>query len=178
VIVRPERTGDASDRDAIGAVHAAAFRRSDAPGVPIEVPLVAALRAGEEWLPRLSLVALVDGAIVGHVVCSRGWVTTPDGDRPALGLGPLGVRPEHQGAGIGAALVHTVLGAADALDESLVALLGEPGYYRRFGFEPATAHGIEAPDPGWGDYFQVRLLAAHRPGDTGPFRYAAPFGDL
>lgn len=44
-------------------------------------------------------------------------------------LGPLGVAPSHQAAGIGSALVHAVLGAADALDEALVALLGAPAYY-------------------------------------------------
>lgn len=186
-----------SDIDAIRAVHAAAFRPRDATGgadaadgadaagdpvvagaVPVEAPLVDRLRAGDEWLPRLSLVAVVDGAVVGHVVCSRGWVVAGGTDRPALGLGPLGVLPRHQGDGVGSALMHAVLGAADALDEPLVALLGEPIYYGRFGFEPAAAHAVESPDPTWGDYFQVRSLAAYDPGLTGTFRYAAPFADL
>lgn len=150
----------------------------DPGAVPVEAPLVDDLRASAEWLPRLSLVAEVDGEIVGHVVCSRGWITTATGDRPVLGLGPLGVAPAHQGAGVGSALVHAVLGAADALDESLVALLGAPAYYGRFGFEPARVHGVEAPDASWGDHFQVRPLAAYDPALTGPFRYAAPFAGL
>ena len=73
--------------------------------------------------------------------------------------------------------MHTVLGAAEALGEPLVALLGEPTYYRRFGFVPAQSAGVIAPDPSWGDYFQVRTLAGHD-GPTGRFAYAAPFDRL
>ncbi len=112
--------------------------------------------------------------VVGHVVCSRGWV----GERAALGLGPLGVDPGLQGRGVGQALVRAVLGAADALDEPLVALLGSPAYYGRFGFVPAGDLRVEAPDPAWGEYFQVVPLAAYDPGLRGPFRYAAAFDGL
>jgi putative acetyltransferase len=155
----------------------AAFGHGKPPGGAggsVHVKLVDDLRAGEGWLPRLSLVAEVDGVVAGHVVCSRGWV----GDVPVLGLGPLGVEPGHQRRGLGRALVHSVLGAADARDEPLVALLGSPFYYGRFGFVPAAAVGIEAPDPSWGADFQVRPLAAYDPGLRGRFRYAAAFDGL
>ena len=72
--------------------------------------------------------------------------------------------------------MHAVLGAADALGEPLVALLGDPAYYRRFGFRPASTVGVEAPDPAWGEKFQVRTLTAYEPGLTGTFEYAEPFG--
>lgn len=182
MVIRPERpaTGvDGGDAAAIRAVHESAFRDPDAPDdLPVEVTLVDRLRADEGWRPRLSLVAVVDADVVGHVVCTRGWVATPGGDGAALGLGPLGVVPDRQDEGVGSALMHAVLGAADALDEPLVALLGAPGYYRRFGFVPARTLGIEAPDPAWGDHFQVRPLAAYDPATVGPFRYAAPFAGL
>ena len=139
-----------------------------------EAGLVGALRADPGWIPALSLVAEVDGAVVGHVVCTRGSV----GDAPALGLGPLSVLPSHQRSGVGKALMHTVLGAADALDEPLVVLLGDPDYYSRFGFVPASTCGITPPDPDWTPYFQVRTLAAYTPALTGPFTYAAPFSAL
>jgi putative acetyltransferase len=87
------------------------------------------------------------------------------------------VLPDRQSAGVGSALVHAVLGAADALDERLIGLLGEPAYYRRFGFVPAQSLGIVAPDPAWGDYFQVRTLTAYD-GQVGHFRYAEPFDRL
>jgi putative acetyltransferase len=174
VLIRRERAGD---EPAIAAVVWAAFRRPEAPGAPaapVEVRLVDDLRAGDGWLPRLSLVAEVGGVVVGHVVCSRGWV----GERAALGLGPLGVDPGLQGRGVGQALVRAVIGAADALDEPLVALLGSPAYYGRFGFVPAGDLGVEAPDPAWGEYFQVLPLAAYDPALRGPFRYAAAFDGL
>lgn len=107
------------------------------------------------------------------MVCTRGHV---DGS-PALGLGPIGVRPDRQRRGVGGALMHAVLGAADALDESLVALLGDPGYYERYGFRVSSQYGIAPPDPGWGTSFQIRTLSAYRP-LTGTFAYPAPFDRL
>ncbi|MFI9010300.1 GNAT family N-acetyltransferase [Actinosynnema sp. NPDC053489] len=139
-----------------------------------EVRLVGELRADPGWIPALSLVAEVGGEVVGHVVCTRGAV----GDAPALGLGPLSVLPAHQRSGVGKALMHAVLGAADALDEPVVILLGDPRYYSRFGFVPASTYGITPPDPAWEPYFQARALTAHTPDLTGPFRYAAPFSEL
>jgi len=97
------------------------------------------------------------------------------GTTPALGLGPLGVRPDSQRSGVGGALMHAVLGAADALDESLVLLLGHPDYYPRFGFVPAAGLGISPDVEEWTSHFQARALTAHDPGLRGTFRYAEPF---
>ncbi|SKA23646.1 putative acetyltransferase [Marinactinospora thermotolerans DSM 45154] len=172
MLIRRERPADI---DAIRAVTTAAFNRPGLDGEPVETGLLEELRADPGWLPGLSFVAQADtGEVVGHVVCTRGQV----GPVPALGLGPLSVVPGHQRAGVGSALMHAVLGAADALDEPLVALLGEPAYYGRFGFRPAREEGVIAPDPAWGDYFQVRLLTAHTPRARGAFGYAEPFTRL
>jgi putative acetyltransferase len=162
------------DVDATGAVTTAAFRpRPDAPE-PAETALVSSLRQEDGWLPALSLVAVADDAVIGHVVCSRGFVD----DTPALGLGPISVLPDRQGGGVGHALMHSVLGAADATDEPLVALLGDPAFYRRFGFVAASELGIVAPDPAWGRHFQARALSSCPPGLTGIFRYASSFAGL
>lgn len=168
------------DIGSIRAVTAAAFRGIehsappvDSTGDPGEATLVSWLRADVGWIPALSLVAVEDGAVVGHVVATRAYV----GDLPVLGLGPLSVLPRRQRAGVGTALMHAVLGAADAREESLVGLLGDPAYYRRFGFVPARSIGISAPDASWGDYFQVRPLTRYD-GRTGQFRYAAPFDQM
>lgn len=144
----------------------------DGSGDPGEAALVVWLLEDPGAIPELSLVAEDDGDLVGHVVCSRGYVD----DAPALGLGPASVRPDRQRSGVGSALVRAVLGAAEALDEPVVALVGDPAYYSRFGFGPASALGITAPDPAWGDYFQARAL--REPVPTGRFRYAAPFDRL
>jgi putative acetyltransferase len=166
MLVRREVEGDAG---VVREVEAAAFARGD--GEPVEAWLAVELRTSGQAIPELSLVAVVDGVVVGHVVCSRGWV----GDVPAVGLGPIGVLPELQGKGIGNALMHAVLGAADALGEPLVALLGDPGFYGRFGFVTSTVCGIEPPEPAWGEHFQVRTLTAYRPEIVGVFRYADAF---
>lgn len=171
MLVRRERPQDA---DAISAVIAAAFRRASEASVPAESELVRRLRADIGWLARLSLVAVADHVVLGHVVCTRGRV----GDQPALGLGPISVLPDHQRAGIGRALMHAVLGAADAIDEPLVCLLGDPGFYRQFGFVVASEIGILAPDPDWGGAFQARMLSSCPRGLTGTFRYASPFAEL
>ncbi|RKE06852.1 GNAT family N-acetyltransferase [Catellatospora citrea] len=168
VFIRRETPADV---DAIRTVTQAAFGPQYAPEPAPEPGLVDQLRADSAWLPALSLVAEVDGEIVGHVVCTRGRV----GDTPALGLGPLSVHPGHQRAGVGSALMHAVLGGADALGEPLVALLGDPGYYRRFGFRPAPELGVLAPDAEWGIHFQARPLAGYDPAVRGLFTYAEPF---
>ncbi|TKA03096.1 GNAT family N-acetyltransferase [Actinacidiphila oryziradicis] len=160
-----------ADIPAVRAVTGAAFAKPETP-VPVEVTLLDALRTCDGWLPALSLVATgAQDGVIGHVVCTRGHV----GAAPVLALGPLSVHPGHQGRGVGLALVHSVLGAADALGEPLVALLGSPAYYRRYGFRPSTEYGVIAPDPGWGGYFQVRPLAAYQPALRGAFAYAEPF---
>lgn len=169
MLIRREAAGDAA---AIRAVTAAAFGEPGAAGLPAEATLVDELRADGAWLPALSLVAVDEaGEVIGHVLCTRGHV----GQAPVLGLGPLSVRPDRQRRGVGSALVHAVLGASDALDEPLVALLGSPAYYRRFGFRLSDEYGITPPVPRWKPHFQVRVLTAYRPDVRGAFAYAEPF---
>jgi len=195
VAVLIRREGE-TDAEAIRAVTAAAFARPGALGqapsaqappgqappgqaplgqAPPEVRLVDELRASGAWIPALSLVAIGPGGdVTGHVLCTRGYVA----DVPVLALGPLGVRPDRQRAGVGSALMHAVLGAGDALGEPLVALLGDPGYYTRFGFRLSREYQITPPVASWLPHFQVRLLTAYRPSVRGMFRYAEPFDRL
>jgi putative acetyltransferase len=171
VLIRREGPGDAA---VIRAVTGAAFARQGE-DVPAEAPLVGWLRGSPAWIPELSLVALdPDGEIAGHVLCTRGTV----GPVPVLALGPLSVRPDWQRRGVGKALMHAVLGAADALGEPLVALLGSTGYYPRFGFRRASEYGIAPRRPEWVEHFQVRTLTGYDPAVRGEFAYPEPFDRL
>ena len=162
------------DRGTVDAVISAAFGRPGSDPDPPETLLIRALRLDAGWIPTLAMVAVRDDRIVGQVVCTRGWV----GDTSALGLGPISVLPGYQRRGIGHALMHAIIGAADAAGEPLIGLLGDSRYYGRFGFVAASELGVTAPDPGWGDHFQIRTLTDWTPSITGPFRYAGPFAGL
>lgn len=121
-----------------------------------EHELVGRLRT--EGALALSLVAETAGEIVGHVAFSP--AAAADGSPGWFALGPVSVLPAHQGSGIGAALIRTGLeelrrgGAAGCI------LVGEPAYYRRFGFEPAPA--ITPPGQP-AAYFQVKVLNGPAP---------------
>jgi putative acetyltransferase len=173
MLIRRETSNDIG---AIRSIIGAAFMRSECPGrLPPEVTLLEELRASSDWLPALSLVAVnSDGEIAGHVLCTRGRVDSA----AVLALEPLAVDPGQQRLGVGRALMYAILGAAEALDEPFVGVLGDPGYYSRFGFRLAEEYGIKPPVPEWRPYFQVRALSAYSPLVHGTFTYPAPFGRL
>jgi len=177
MLVRQETEADVA---AIHAVHQAAFAGVSPAADPVEAGLVRGLRSDSGWIPELSLVAErpaeTSGSlqIVGHVVCSLGSI----GETAALGLGPLGVLPKYQGEAVGTALMHAVLGAADAVGYPVIVLLGHRGYYPRFGFVPAVDVGITPTVAAWEASFQARVLHSWSPTMAGVFRYAAPFYDL
>ncbi|MFJ1705219.1 GNAT family N-acetyltransferase [Kitasatospora sp. NPDC088346] len=155
-----------ADAPATRRVHMAAF-----PG-PEEADLVDALRRDGAWVPDLSVVAVDErDLIVGHVLLTRLRV----GDGQGLSLAPVAVAPEWQRKGVGTALVRAALEAATTAGERLVVVLGDPGYYGRFGFEPASRHRISGPFEVPDAYFQVLPLAGSGSRPQGVCRYPAPF---
>ena len=106
----------------------AAFRAQ-----PVVADLVDVLRASAGWRPSLSLVAREHGAVVGHVLASRGWLDAQARLVEVLVLSPLSVTPGRQGQGVGTRLVRQPLAAAASGTEPAIFLEGSPGYYRRFG---------------------------------------------
>jgi putative acetyltransferase len=157
LIIRPE---NAADHDAIRNVNDEAF------GEPIEAKLVDAIRASGRYVPELSLVAVLEGQTLGHVISS--YVDVEPGARRVLQVGPLAVLPSHQRRGIGIALMEETIRIADGRAEPLLLIEGNPKYYERFGFSRADAVGIEPPSEAHGpQYFMIRTLATYDPGFCG-----------
>jgi putative acetyltransferase len=128
-----------------------------------------------------SFVAVADGCVVGHALLSHADVVDIAGiARAVLALAPVAVMPAYQGRGLGTELVVASLEAATATYSSAVIVLGPPGYYARFGFEPAAPHGIEPPfsDVPSEAWMVVETTAGGLAGLRGVVRYAPPFDEL
>ena len=134
--------------------------------------LVAALRKSAAFLPALSLVAEMDGAVVGHVLFSKVAI----GAHTELALAPLSVSPEYQRRGIGTALVRRGHAAAAALGFHCAVVLGSEDYYPRLGYVPAAPYQIEAPFDVPSENFMVCCLAPAPSPIRGTVVYAPEFG--
>lgn len=135
-IIRPEIE---SDYSSITEVNDRAF------GGPAEGRLVERLRNTADFHAELSLVAELDGQIIGHILFHPVVIRAVDSERPALALAPMSVLPENQKQGIGSRLVEEGLRRAKQLGHKAVVVLGHPKYYPRFGFQPASSWSIKVP---------------------------------
>jgi putative acetyltransferase len=105
--------------------------------------IVDALRADDAL--TVSLVAEVDGTVVGQIAFSP--VSIEGKDCGWLALGPVAVTPSHQGQGIGQALVSEGLKTIRSMGAQGCVLAGDPAFYRRFGFEHNPALRMEGIPP-------------------------------
>lgn len=150
--IRPER---AEDIDAIRTLTTAAFREMPYSS-GTEAAIIDALR--QAGALTLSLVAIQDGDVVGHVAFSP--VTINGTASGWYGLGPVSVWPDRQGKGIGQALIRDGLDRLRSMKAQGCVVLGDPGYYGRFGFvrDPGLRYGT-AP----AEYFQRLAFGATIP---------------
>ncbi len=172
IVIRSEQ---AADHDAIADVNRQAFGQED------EHRLVTALRDAEEFDPELSLVALRDDAVVGHILFTPIDIVRDEASVPAraIALAPMAVRPEYQRQGIGSALVRAGLKACGRAGYRIVVVLGHAEYYPRFGFTPGSECGVVAPFDVPDEAFMVLSLVDGGLDDVaGVVRYPAPFSDL
>jgi putative acetyltransferase len=138
------------DVDGIRRLLESAFGREE------EARLVAALRPTHAWLPEFSVVAEENGRVVAYALLSRVMI----GGEEGLSLGPVAVAPERQKQGLGTTVVRDALRRATEARERLVLALGDPAYYRRFGFVPAAPYGITSQWSSAGDAWQLLALRA------------------
>jgi putative acetyltransferase len=163
--IRPEGEEDYED---IRQINRLAFERDE------EAELVDALRAG--GYARLSLVACVDGVVVGHILFSDLPIHTHGRIVPALALAPVAVRPDHQKRLIGSALIRAGLAACRADGHRIVVVLGHAAYYPRFGFSSRLAEALVSPFSGKDSWMALELFPGALEGVTGEVEYAPPFG--
>lgn len=138
------RTTTPDDEPAIHRLHSSAFEPGEARAV---ADLAVELLHDPTAEPMRSLAAEYQADLVGHVLFTLARIVGPGNAVDARILAPLAVAPDHQARGIGARLVRD--GLKQLADDGcqLVFVLGDPAYYNRFGFHPATPHGLIAPHP-------------------------------
>jgi putative acetyltransferase len=158
--VRDESPGDWK---AIYQVVSSAFGRLS------EAELVGALRVAGDII--VSLVADDDGQIIGHVLLSK-----MDAPFSALALAPVSVIPPRQRSGIGSALIKRAVSRARDGGWGAIFVLGDPDYYKRFGFDQEAAAGFTSPYAG--RHFMVLKLSPLLPATTGVLRHAPAFATL
>lgn len=161
IVIRRETDADVG---AIAEVTVAAFKTL-AISRYTEQFIIAALRAAGAL--TVSLVAEVDGQVVGHIAFSP--VTMSDGTRNWYGLGPVSVLPAYQRQGIGKALVREGLSRLKDMNAEGCCLVGHPDYYRQFGFKNTAALVLEGVPP---EVFFVLPFHGHTPQGTVVFHEA------
>jgi putative acetyltransferase len=169
-VVRPEAT---ADHDGVRRVVREAFVDH-----PDEVVAMVDL-LNSSGSTRASLVAEVDGEVVGHVQLSRSWLDARERLVEVLVLSPLGVLPAHQRSGIGTALLAAAVDVARDSGVPAVFLEGSPSYYSARGFTQASTLGFERPSARIPDAaFQVVVFDAREEWMTGRFVYCEAFWAL
>lgn len=145
-------------------------------GQAAEANLVDALRRPDPEV--ISLVAELDGTVVGHILFSPVELDPANGTVRIASLAPLAVNPEHQNRGIGQALVAEGLRRCEERGYHVVVVLGHPEYYARFGFVPAHSRGLTCAFAPPGESYRVIELALVLDGEPTSVVYPTPFHQL
>ena len=166
ISIREEQPGDAA---AVRRVNELAF------GQPDEAGIVDALREACDDL--VSLVAVNQGEVVGHVLFSPATISSGGRVVTGMGLAPMAVLPEHQRRGIGTKLAEFGLAVLRDRGCPFVIVLGHPEYYPRFGFAPASGHDVTSQWEGVPDeaFMLLVLDEAKLHGVSGEARYRDEF---
>jgi len=160
------------DVRAIDVVNLSAFQGEN------EAKFVTALRQSAAFIPELSLVAELNGRIVGHILLSAVMLMGKDSEKKILALAPMSVVPSQSHRGIGSALVRAAVTKAGSLGYAGIVAVGEPEFYRKLGFEPANRWGLRTSLPVAEDWVTAIELIAGALNGGGLVRYPELFLDL
>lgn len=134
ITIRPEKS---EDFNTIYKINKKAFNGE------VEARLIDKIRQSDNFVPELSLVALKDDKIVGHILFSRVKIKIKGAEKLILALAPIAVLPELQKKGIGSLLVKKGLQTCKGFDYDIIVVIGHPEFFPRFGFTPARKRGLE-----------------------------------
>jgi predicted N-acetyltransferase YhbS len=137
VIIRQEQPTDYRETQAVVRLAFETMPHADGD----EHELVEKLRASPDFIPFLSLVAELNGKIIGHILFSK----TIIGSETALTMAPVSVLPKFQNQGIGGSLIKAGHTVAKNLGYKGIVVLGHENYYPKFGYTPASNYGITCP---------------------------------
>jgi putative acetyltransferase len=171
--IRPE-THD--DYQSIYQLNKTAFGREN------EAVLIDKIRDSYNYIPTLSLVAIVNDQIVGYIMFSYidliNHHTFGVNKMKTLGLAPLAVAPTHQKQGIARQLITTGFQLANERGEPLVVILGEPNFYQKFGCLPAMNYQIASPFNTATEYWMIKPLENYHDLYKGQVNYPEYFDDV
>jgi len=150
ITVQPEKK---EDYTAIYEINRLGFGRES------EANLVKSLRKRADFIRELSLVAVKDRKVLGHILFGPIGIQTNKNILPALAPAPMAVHPEFQNRGSGSELLRQGLERCRNLEQKVVVVVGHPAYYPRFAFTSARAKGLESPFPVPDEAFMALELA-------------------
>lgn len=137
-----------------------------------EAQLVSRIRKTTDYIGELTLVAVKEDRIVGFIMISYVGLRQEECSHPVLSLAPLAVASQFQKSGIGGALIREAIKLSEERKEPLIVLLGHAEYYPRFGFQRASAFGIQPP-VAWPDAsFMILPLTSFNPTLKGTVHYS------
>lgn len=171
VKIRKETQSDYSD---VYNLNKVAFKQD------VESKLIELLRKSSAFIPELSIVAIINNNIVGHILFTNIIVKGEDGNEyNSLALAPMSVIPKYQAKGIGGQLIKHGLNTAKKLGFKSVIVLGHKDYYPKFGFEAASQWNIKAPFDVPDDVFMaIELVENGLRGISGVVKYPKEFEEV
>ena len=171
ISIRKETSNDYSD---VYAINKQAFEEEE------EAKLVEILRHSSAFIPELSLVAIIEDNIVGHILFTKIKIIDDKGnENESLALAPMAVKSELQKSGIGGKLIKKGLDKARELNFKSVIVLGHDKYYPKFGFEPTTKWKITSPyDVPENVFMGLELVEGGLKNVNGMVKYAKEFDEV